>query len=202
MKMNTPSRWMRRRVRGREGEMMAGLAPPEWTMSSCGTRNERYENARCSTTGWLIALRTSESIRFPTLWNLHLTPFPLPSLLACPIVSFCPMPPSLFSDFPLYTSIFFSFSLLHKRPAVFLPLQISTQALLTRRDVPPVHTTDLSIGTKFQPRALWYSKYAQDITVGWSSFEHWRRFLTEKTIGRRIFAVRMGRIFQAKRVEG
>lgn len=86
------------------------------------------------------------------LYEIHLTSFPLPTLLHVfhrfDLLMFL----SLFYDFSFYILILFFFSLLHTKPTVFLLLQISTQTSFTQCNIVRAEikcATDLSISTKF-----------------------------------------------------
>lgn len=165
---------MRKRIR-REKEM-AVLVPPEWTVSSCGTRKKRYENARCSTTGWLIASQSVESIQFPTLWN--------PSHFISLANSSSCIPSFRFAHVSLFV---LRFLFLYSYPFLLLFVTHKTDRLPSATDF----HTDIIHAMQYRARGnkmrYWsidkykvltmctprYFKCAQDITIGWRSFKHW-----------------------------
>ena len=181
MKMNTPSRWARKRMKKKEKKRERkrdGGSRATW-VDSVQLRYEEQAIWKCALLNHRLTYRivVVESIRFPTLWNIHLS-CQLFSVRSVSSRLFAGCLPLCFYDFSLYVPSY-AFSRLivssfHANPTVFLPPPLVRAGIHAMRCRARGHKTrycrpiDRYKGSSCVCTP-WCSKYAQDITVGWRS---------------------------------
>lgn len=188
MKMNTPSRWVRKRIKKKEKKRERkrdGGSRATW-VDSVQLRYEERAIWKCALLNHRLTYRIAvvESIRFPTLWNIH-----LPCQLLCTFYRLDLLDASLFVS-TISPSMFLSVSRLavssfYAEPTVFLLLPGSRRHPRDAMSRARGHKTrycrpiDRYKGSVCTP---WCSKYAQDITVERRSIERPRYRLSKANI--------------------